>query len=275
MRALSCSTVASSPAAAAGSGGRGGRRDAAELLVVDQLGDGGVVAADRTVRVLAELQLAETHPQRVVDQKAADERLADPHDQLDRLGGLDGAYHAGQDPEHAALGAARHEAGRRRLGVQAAVARAVLGAEDRGLPLEAEDAAVGVRYAEDHAGVVDQIAGRKVVSAVDDDVVAAQHVERVGGRERHLVALDVDLGVDGVEAVTRRLQLRPPDVRRAVDDLPLQVAVVDHVEVDDAEPADAGPRPGTSRPASRAPRRRCTGRWPPSASTARPCRPPA
>src|SRR5918992_1278860 len=36
-------------------------RDAAELLVVDELGDGRVFAADRAVRVLAELPLAEAH----------------------------------------------------------------------------------------------------------------------------------------------------------------------------------------------------------------------
>ena len=37
----------------------------------------------------------------------------------------------------------------------------------------------------------------------------------------------------------RRFELPPPDVRRAVDDLPVEVARVDGVEVDDAELADA------------------------------------
>ena len=47
-------------------------------------------------------------------------------------------------------------------------------------------------------------------------------------------------GVDGVQGVARRVELRPPYVGRPVDHLPVQVAVVDHVEVDDAEPPDAG-----------------------------------
>src|SRR5918999_1793528 len=52
--------------------------DAAELLVVDELGDGGVLAADRAVRVLAQLHLAEAHPQSVVEQQAPDEGFTDP-----------------------------------------------------------------------------------------------------------------------------------------------------------------------------------------------------
>ena len=48
------------------------------------------------------------------------------------------------------------------------------------LPLEAEDAAVDVRLAEQGARVVDQVAGREVVGAVGDDVVVLENLERVG-----------------------------------------------------------------------------------------------
>ena len=53
------------------------RRHAAELFVVDQLADRRMRAAHRAVGVLAQLQLAEAHAQRVVNQEAADERFAD------------------------------------------------------------------------------------------------------------------------------------------------------------------------------------------------------
>ena len=96
-----------------------------------------------------------------------------PSDQLDRLGRLDHADDARQHAEHAAFGAARHEAGRRRLGIQAAIARAVLRREHRRLSFEPEDAAVRVRLAEQHARVVHEIARREIVGAVEDDVVAA------------------------------------------------------------------------------------------------------
>ena len=102
----------------------------------------------------------------------------------------------GQHAEHAALGAARHQSRRRRLGIEAAVARAVLGREHRRLPLEAEDASVGIRLAEQHAGVVDEVARREVVGAVDDDVVRREQIERVRGRERRLVEIDLHVRVD-------------------------------------------------------------------------------
>ena len=70
--------------------------------------------------------------------------VADAENQLDDLGGLNDADQAGQDAKHAALGAGGHQAGRRRLGVEAAVAWAFLGGEDAGLALEAEDGAVGI-----------------------------------------------------------------------------------------------------------------------------------
>ena len=59
----------------------------------------------------------------VVQQEPADQRLTDAEDQLDRLGRLDRADHARQDAEHAAFRAARHLPRRRRLRVEAAVAR--------------------------------------------------------------------------------------------------------------------------------------------------------
>src|SRR3712207_5802536 len=114
-------------------------RDAAELLVVDELCDRRVLAADRAVRVLAQLHLAEAHAEGVVEQEASDQGLPDPEYELDGLGGLDRAYSARQYPEHPALGAARDEAGGRRLGVEAAVARSLFGVEHARLALEAEN----------------------------------------------------------------------------------------------------------------------------------------
>src|SRR3989304_3066889 len=67
----------------------GGRADgcgAAERIVIDQLGDRRVVAADGTVGVAADLERAHLHRERVDDEQAAVERLADVPDELERLG---------------------------------------------------------------------------------------------------------------------------------------------------------------------------------------------
>src|SRR6266540_1711185 len=61
-----------------GDPGRARRRDrrllrnATELLVVDQPGDGGIRAADDAVRILPELQLAEPHRERVDEEEPSD-----------------------------------------------------------------------------------------------------------------------------------------------------------------------------------------------------------
>ena len=177
-----------------------------------------------------------------------------PVSSLMRLGGLDHADDARQHAQHAAFGAARHEPRRRRLGIEAAVARAVLGGEHRRLAFEAEDAAVGVRHPHQHAGVVHQVARREVVGAVEDDVVALEQAHRVVGRQRLFVGLDLHVRVQRVDLVLRRRQLGAADVVGRVQQLPLQVAVVDDVEVDDADAAHArrrqihrGRRPQSAR----------------------------
>src|SRR3954452_21516103 len=104
-----------------------GRDGAAEVLVVlEQVGDGRVLAAERAVRVLADLDLAVLHLQGVVDHQLADQRLTDAGQELDRLVDLDGSDRGAQHTQDTALGARRNHARRRRLRVEAAVARGVL-----------------------------------------------------------------------------------------------------------------------------------------------------
>ena len=130
-------------------------RDAAELVVVDQLLDGRVVAAQRTLWIAAQLDFAELHLERIENQQSADERIALAQRKLDDLRGLDASDDSGQHTQYAALGAAGHHARRWRLGVEAAVARATEAwREHARLAVEPEDRAVHVRLAEQHAGVV-------------------------------------------------------------------------------------------------------------------------
>ncbi len=116
------------------------------------------------------------------------------------------------------------EAGRRRFGVEAAVARAFFGGEDAGLAFEAEDAAVGVGLAGEHAGVVDEVARLEVVGAVGDDVVVLEDFERVGGGQHGVVLDDVDVRVEALEHLLGGVDLEFADGGLRVDDLALQVA---------------------------------------------------
>ena len=84
-----------------------------------------------------------------------------------------------------------------------------------------------------------EVAGREVVGAVDDDVVAVDDVEHVVGAEAHVVGDDVDVGVQRGERLLGRVDLAVADAVHVVQDLALQVRRVDDVHVDDAERADA------------------------------------
>ena len=93
---------------------------------------------------------------------------------------------------------------------------------------------------EQHAGVVDQVARLEVVCAVGDDVVVLEDLERVGAGEHGVVLHDVHEGVQALEHDLGGVDLELADGGGGVDDLALQVAGVDGVEVDQAERADAG-----------------------------------
>src|SRR5262249_24406092 len=112
--------------------------NSAELLIIDELGDGTVFAADGALRIFAQFELSEPHAEGVIEEKTSHERLTDPEYELHRFRGLDQPDGSRQNAKHAALGATRNQPRRWRLGIEAAVARAAFIGEHRGLALEAE-----------------------------------------------------------------------------------------------------------------------------------------
>src|SRR5439155_24214146 len=99
-------------------------------------------------------------------------RLVGPDRELQRRVRLERADDPREDAEHAALGAAWGELGRRRLREEAAVARPLVRLEDGDLALEPEDGAVYDGDVVPDRGVVQEVAGGEVVGAVDDHVPA-------------------------------------------------------------------------------------------------------
>src|SRR5256885_5993189 len=127
-----------------------------------------VIAATGAGRIALVLHLAESLLQSVIEEQPSDQRLTAAEDQLERLDRLHETDDPGQRAEDSRLLARGRELRRRRLRKQAAVAGpAVAGHERRRLPVEAEDRSVHVGLAEEHASVVDEIAGAEVVAAVD------------------------------------------------------------------------------------------------------------
>ena len=169
----------------------------------------GAVAADRAVGIATHVHLVERRAERVEEEQPAGERLAASEDQLERLVRLERADDPRQDAEDAALGAARRELGRRRLGEEAAVAGPLAGREDRRLALEAEDRAVDDRDPVPDGGVVHEVARREVVRAVDDHVPAlAEDAIDVLGGQALLEGLDANVRVQRLDRALRREHLR-------------------------------------------------------------------
>ena len=145
--------------------------DPAKTVVVDQPGLRRRVAAYGAGGVPAEIHFAPARLERVENQETSGERRPAAEQKLDRLHRLHRTDHARKHAQHASLGTVGHESGRWRLPEEAPVAGCSLDRENRHLSLPAEDGAVHVRFAEEHARIVDEIARRKVVGAVHDHVV--------------------------------------------------------------------------------------------------------
>src|SRR5439155_1290935 len=124
--------------------------------------------------------------------------------------------------------AARRQLRRRRLREEAAIARALMWLEDGRLPLEAEDRPVHERNVVPDRGVVNEVAGREVVGAVDDHVpaVGEDSLDVLRG-QLLLVGHDLDVGVELANRALGRLDLRLAERGGRGQDLPLEVCLVD------------------------------------------------
>src|SRR5690349_16817986 len=92
---------------------------------------------------------------------------------------LNAAYDSRQHAQHSTLGATWHQAGRGRFRVKAAVAWTLFGVENGRLAFKAEDAPVDVGFAQQHASIIHQVTGGKIVRAVGDDVKIFEDVEGI------------------------------------------------------------------------------------------------
>ena len=99
--------------------------DCAELIVIDELDLGAVHTrpAGRTMRVAPELQLAKARLERIEDEQPTGQRVRLLQDDLDGLVDLDRADDPAQHAQNACFLAGRRHLGRRRIGIQAPIAR--------------------------------------------------------------------------------------------------------------------------------------------------------
>src|SRR5690606_22050469 len=120
--------------------------------------------------------------------------------------GLNQADDPRQDAQYPTFSTGRHQPRWWRVRIEAAITRPATPREKhRGLPLEAEDGAVDVRLAQQHAGIIRQVPRREIVRAVNHDVVVSKDLERVVRPERRFIGVDVDERVNISQTISSRL----------------------------------------------------------------------
>ncbi|VXB94536.1 hypothetical protein PSCLAVI8L_220047 [Pseudoclavibacter sp. 8L] len=206
----------------------------------------------------SERHLGDAHRERLDDEEPAEQHLADPGDELDRLGRHHRAHDAAERAEHTRLGTRRHRALRWRLGEHVAQGDALRRRRRRRpehgeLRVETQHGAPHERQAEARARVGHGVARREVVGAVEHEVVAPE--DALGARpiEALIVLHDRHLWREAPEAARGARGLASADVVDAVDDLPVQVARLDRIRVDDPDRADPRRREVLQRRSAEAP----------------------
>src|ERR1051325_6825435 len=108
------------------------------------------------------------------------------------------------------------------------------------LSIKAKDRSVDIRLSLEHAYVVRQIARRKIIRAVHDNVVLFDNLTRVRAREPALVQLERNVWVHITQAVPGRFEFLAANILRPVQKLPMEIAKIDIVKIDNPDCADAG-----------------------------------
>ena len=108
------------------------------------------------------------------------------------------------------------------------------------MSFEAKDGSVDIRFPQKGARVVDEIAGGKIIGAVDHHIIVAEKIECIVGTQGKFVGHHVHVGIEFGNRATGRLHLGLPDGSLAVNDLALEIRFVHPVEVNDTQPTDSG-----------------------------------
>lgn len=110
------------------------------------------------------------------------------------------------------------------------------------LALKLRDAAVDKGLAQPHTGIVDEEAGRKVVSTIYNEIVAGKHgIHIIGGKEERIFVY-LDMGVESADEAAGRGSLALAYRLSGMDDLALQVGNIHLVAIHYAQSAHSGCR---------------------------------
>ena len=182
-----------------------------------------MLAADWAVWIALQLQFTEFHFPCVIEQQTSYQCVVSTNNEFDNFIGLDHSNHAGQNAQNTAFRAGWNQTGRRRLAIQAAVARPVFRIEHACLSFELEYRSVNIWLTEQNTCVVHQIARWIVVCSIRHHIVFTDDVQCVLTFQRFVVSDHVDQRIQCTDTITGGGDLWAADVSCAVNDLPVEV----------------------------------------------------
>src|SRR6185437_9588479 len=127
-------------------------------------------------------------------------------------------------------------------GIQASVARTVWITEHGDLAFESENRAVHIRLAENHASIVHQIARRKIIRAIHDDVVILEKIERILAAQMRFIRVDLNFRIQISQAVGGRRNFRPAHIAGSEENLALKVREIYGIKIHQADAAHSRSR---------------------------------
>ena len=139
------------------------------LLVVDEMVDGRVVAADFAGCTFLHLDGTEVHRLGIKGEQSVGEQFAYTEEVLQCFGCLNGSEHSGDGTQNACLATCRNSACWRWL-LEEATVTCCAWEMGKGLSLESLDAAMRECLAQAHTGIIDEELHREVIGAIDDEI---------------------------------------------------------------------------------------------------------
>jgi hypothetical protein len=110
--------------------------------------------------------------------------------------------------------------------------------ENGALPLEPRDRSINKRLFQKNADIVAKVAGRKIVRAIDDEIIRRKNPHRIRGFEADIVKFDANMRIYLAKTLAGALDLLFSDIPAAMQDLTLEVRLVHHIEIDDSQSAN-------------------------------------
>ena len=170
--------------------------------------------------------------EQVQHQQSAGQQSTNARQPLDDFCTLMQPNNARKNSQHSIFRTVGNRASRRLFCKQAAITRTIRRGEHAHLPFKPRDTAVHERNTKGHTSIVDGVTRWEIIRAIKHDVVLRDYFLRVVERNPRVMQLHTHQRIDVLQPLLRRIELARTNIAAAIQQLSMQVALVDHVNID-------------------------------------------